>query len=64
MPTNTERDENPILTRADVKRAIRFHDLPESLQQKALKREGVSQTSTSTTSIRLSPDALRGSGKV
>jgi len=67
MPKNIERDDNPVLTKADVKRAIRFKDLPESLQRKALK--GVRGPQKAPTKvgvhIRLSPDvleALRGSG--
>ncbi len=67
MPTNTKRDDNPVLTKADVKRAIRFKDLPASLQQKALKRVRGPQKSPTKVGvhIRLSPDvleALRGSG--
>jgi uncharacterized protein (DUF4415 family) len=67
MPTNTKRDDNPILTKADVKRAVRFHDLPASLQSKALKRvRGPQKLPTKIgVHIRLSPDvveALRSSG--
>jgi len=67
MPTNTKRDDNPVLTKADIKRAIRFKDLPASLQQKALKRvRGPQKTPTKVgVHIRLSPDvleALRNSG--
>jgi uncharacterized protein (DUF4415 family) len=67
MPTNTKRDDNPVLTKADTKRAIRFNDLPESLQQKALKRvRGPQKAPTKVgVHIRLSPDvleALRNSG--
>ena len=67
MPTNTKRDDNPILTKADTKRAIRFKDLPASLQQKALKRvRGPQKTPTKVgVHIRLSPavlEALRNSG--
>jgi len=67
MPTNTKHDDNPILTKADTKRAIRFKDLPASLQQKALKRvRGPQKTPTKVgVHIRLSPDvleALRNSG--
>jgi len=67
MPTNTKLDDNPILTKADTKRAIRFKDLPASLQQKALKRvRGPQKTPTKVgVHIRLSPDvleALRNSG--
>ena len=67
MPTNTKRDDNPVLTKADTKRAIRFHDLPTSLQQKALKRvRGPQKAPTKVgVHIRLSPDvleALRNSG--
>jgi hypothetical protein len=46
MPTNTKRDDNPILTKADTNRAIRFQDLPESLRQKALNRVCDPQKST------------------
>jgi uncharacterized protein (DUF4415 family) len=67
MPKSTERDDNPVLTKADVKRAIRFEDLPEGLQRKVLK--GVRGPQKSPTKvgvhIRLSADvleALRGSG--
>jgi uncharacterized protein (DUF4415 family) len=67
MPTNTKRDDNPVLTKADTKRAIRFKDLPASLQQKALKRVRGSQKAPTKVGvhIRLSPDvleALRNSG--
>jgi len=67
MPTNTKRDDNPVLTKTDAKRAIRFADLPESLQQKALKRvRGPQKAPTKVgVHIRLSPDvleALRSSG--
>ena len=67
MPTNTKHDDNPILTKADTKRAIRFKDLPASLQQKALKRvRGPQKAPTKVgVHIRLSPDvleALRNSG--
>jgi uncharacterized protein (DUF4415 family) len=67
MPTNTKHDDNPVLTKADVKRAIRFKDLPASLQQKAIKRvRGLQKAPTKVgVHIRLSPDvleALRGSG--
>jgi uncharacterized protein (DUF4415 family) len=67
MPTNTKRDDNSVLTKADTKRAIRFHDLPAGLQQKALKRvRGPQKAPTKVgVHIRLSPDvlqALRNSG--
>jgi uncharacterized protein (DUF4415 family) len=67
MPTNTKRDDNPVLTKADAKRAIRFKDLPASLQEKALKRvRGPQKAPTKVgVHIRLSPDvleALRSSG--
>ncbi len=67
MPTNTKRNDNPVLTKADPKCAIRFQDLPESLQQKALKRvRGPQKAPTKVgVHIRLSPDvleALRNSG--
>jgi len=67
MPTNTKRDDNPVLTKADTRRAIRFQDLPTSLQQKALKRvRGPQKAPTKVgVHIRLSPDvleALRKSG--
>lgn len=69
MPTNTKmkRDDNPVLTRSDVKRAIRFSDLPKSLQEKATKRvRGPQKAPTKVgVHIRLSPDvlaALRDSG--
>ncbi len=67
MPTNTKRDDNPVLTKTDVKQAVRFKDLPASLQQKALKRvRGPQKAPTKVgVHIRLSPDvleALRGSG--
>ena len=67
MPKTSKRDDNPTLTQADMKRAIRFQDLPESLQQKALKRvRGPQKAPTKVgVHIRLSPDvleALRGSG--
>jgi uncharacterized protein (DUF4415 family) len=67
MPKTSKRDDNPVLTQADVKRAIRFRDLPASLQSKALRRvRGPQKTPTKVgVHIRLSPDvleALRGSG--
>ena len=67
MPKITKRDDNPVLTKADMKRAIRFKDLPASLQQKAIKRvRGPQKTPTKVgVHIRLSPDvleALRNSG--
>jgi len=67
MPTKPKRDDNPVLTKADMKRAIRFKDLPASLQQKAIKRvRGPQKTPTKVgVHIRLSPDvleALRNSG--
>jgi uncharacterized protein (DUF4415 family) len=67
MPTNIKRDDNPVLTKADTKRAIRFADLPESLQQKAIKRVRGPQKGPTKVGvhIRLSPDvleALRNSG--
>ena len=67
MPTKPNRDDNPVLTKADMKRAIRFKDLPASLQQKAIKRvRGPQKTPTKVgVHIRLSPDvleALRNSG--
>ena len=67
MPTKPKRDDNPVLPKADMKRAIRFKDLPASLQQKAIKRvRGPQKTPTKVgVHIRLSPDvleALRNSG--
>jgi uncharacterized protein (DUF4415 family) len=68
MTKSFKRDDNPVLTKLDMKRAVRFGDLPESLQRKAL--QGVRGPQKSPTKvgvhIRLSPDVLqelRGSGR-
>lgn len=69
MPKSKQRDpDNPEWTSEDTAKAIRFNELPESLQKTLSNRKrGPQKAPTKVlTSIRLSPDvlsAMRATGR-